>query len=414
MFSLDRTKLRNMGMMYGLCLAITAPAASASNQDISLPELGHEPVTAGARAPTQQPQSILEASTPAQEALPWGPAASPAAPARATPSAKAPQYFAPDALSITDAGAATEPEIFELPPAGKARLTTLVPPKQLGISENAVFNSEGRFFVAGGDGIYEIVRGEEPDTYAAVLFAPNPGCSFGGLTARGARLYAPCTNSVSFTGELIVFDPARSQPLVSRAAIVTESIAHFNGMAFGPDGALYLSNSLALDSVDPAVVRLEILEEEPLRFMQSAFIAASRSDGPADAGGGTTPNGIRFHEQTMFLVRGPDVVAVPVDLASPDAALSVVYTAQGTLPTIDDFDIGDGRMWLTEFGALSLLGVPGESRLVVTDLEGDRQFAMDLPFIASSTIVSLDPLFGQPCIIVTSFFDGGLYRVTFE
>jgi hypothetical protein len=110
----------------------------------------------------------------------------------------------------------------------------------------------GRFFVVGGEGIYEIVGG--PTEYSPVLIAPNPGCSFGGFAARGARLYASCTNTDTFTGELIVYEPGRKAPLVSRAAIVTKSSAHFNGSAFGPDAALYLSNSLADVQV---VARLE-------------------------------------------------------------------------------------------------------------------------------------------------------------
>jgi hypothetical protein len=115
--------------------------------------------------------------------------------------------------------------------------------------------------VLGGEGIYEIVGG--PTEYSALLIAPNPGCSFGGFSARGARLYASCTNVDTFTGELIVYEPARKVPLISRAAIVTMSPAHFNGSAFGPDGALYLSNSLAgVDSPDPAVVRLKILNDD--------------------------------------------------------------------------------------------------------------------------------------------------------
>lgn len=305
---------------------------------------------------------------------------------------------------------------LQLPPRAMARFETLVAPAQLGSSENAVFNSEGRFFVAGGEGIYEITRSaSEPPTYTAGLWVPNPaGCLFGGITARGVRLFAPCTNSESFTVDLMVFDPTKSQPIVGRAPIVTKSAAHFNGMAFGPDGGLYLSNSLAVDSPDPAVVRLEIEEEEPLQFTQKAFVAASRSDGPANVGGGSFPNGVRFHGDTMYLVRGGDVAAVPITFDPPDAPLTIVYTAQGTLPTIDDFDIGDDRMWLTQFGAFRVLGLPDDSQMVVTDLHGAKVFAMDLPIIGSSTVWSNMALFGAPCIIVTSFFDGGLYRVTFE
>lgn len=358
------------------------------------------------------PGSTLDAGrADASQAPRSTPAATDAAGASGSAAAGA---VAADAGSPSDAGpAASAVPTVKLPPATTARLDTLVTPAQLGISERGAFTAGGRFFVDGGEGIYEIVGGP-PGTYSAVLIAPNPGCSHGGLIARGERLYAPCTNPDSLTVELVVYEPARKQPLVSRAPILTTSSAHFNGVAFGPDGALYLSNSLANDSPDPAVVRLEILDEEPLEFTQTPFVAASPANGPANVGGGLFPNGIRFHGDTMYLARGPDIVAVPVGLGRPDAPLKVAYTPSDSSSVIDDFDIADERMWLSEFSPLRVLGLPGESRLVVTDLKGNLQFAMDLPFIPSATVYAVDTMFGPFSIIITSFYDGGLYRVTLD
>jgi hypothetical protein len=67
---------------------------------------------------------------------------------------------AADPSTATDAGAHAPPgHHFELPPATTARLETLVTPSQLGISERGAFIDDGRFFVLGGEGIYEIVGG---------------------------------------------------------------------------------------------------------------------------------------------------------------------------------------------------------------------------------------------------------------
>lgn len=320
--------------------------------------------------------------------------------------------LAADGGSSADAGRPEPaPPRFLLPPATTARLETLVPPAKLANSENAAFTADGRFFVAGAEGIYEIEGGPN---YTAVLMFPNPGCVFGGVTSRGARLYAPCTSFETLTADLIVLEPARHAVFVSRAPIVTKNSAHFNGSAFGPDGALYLSNSLAVDSSDPAVVRLEFLGEEPLRFMQSTFVESSVSGAPADSGGGFFPNGVRFHGDTLYLVRGPDVAAAPLGPYEPGAVLELAYKVDNDLAIIDDFDIGDERMWLTQFNTLRALGLGGESKLVVTDLVGNVQFSMDLPFTASSTVVSAGTRFGPACILLTSYFDGGLYRVTFE
>jgi hypothetical protein len=298
-----------------------------------------------------------------------------------------------------------------LPPATPPHLETLVSPDGLPSSENGAFTDDGRLFVIGGSNLYEIVGG--PSAFRAEVFAKGDACIFGGLTARGRRLYAACTSLWSLTGDLFVYEPTRAQSLVGRAHIESTSFTHFNGMAFGPDGALYLSDSLGTSDPSPSVVRLEILEEQPLRLVQTAFVAAISSDRPANTGGGDFPNGIRFAGDVMYLVRGADVVAVPVGLHDPKAELKVAYAADGSLRTIDDFDIGDGRMWLTEFESLRSIGLPGESLMVVTDLQGHVEFKIDLPFVGSSTIISASAPFG-PSILLTSFFDGGLYRLTFD
>jgi hypothetical protein len=133
-----------------------------------------------------------------------------------------------------------------------------------------------------------------------------------------------------------------------------------------------------------------------------------------DNGGGSFPNGIRFHGDTMYLVRGVDMVAVPIDPSKRGPALHVAYTAGGAFPDIDDFDIADERLWLSQFNSLRPFGLPGSSQLVVANLQGKVEFALDLPFVPSHAVVSVDTLFGPACIILTSFFDGGLYRVTFK
>lgn len=301
---------------------------------------------------------------------------------------------------------------FELPPATKARLDTLITPAVISASENGAFTEDGRFFLVGGEGIYEITGG--PDKFDAELFVPTPGCLFGGITSRGARLYAPCTHEDTFKGELFVYEPGRAEPLVGHAPIASKNNTHFNGSGFGPDGALYMSNSLAVGTGDAAVVRFEILQEEPLKFEQSDFIAGSKQGDAPDEGAGNFPNGVRFAGDTMYFVRGVDIVKAPLPRAKPDAPLELVYSAKPLLPDIDDFDIGDGRMWICEFSSLRVLGLPGDSFLTVTDLDGNVEFQLDLPFVASSAIVAGDSLFGPASILITSVFSGGLYRVTFE
>lgn len=60
-----------------------------------------------------------------------------------------------------------------------------------------------------------------------------------------------------------------------------------------------------------------------------------------------------------------------------------------------------GAPW--EFEAVRYLGLPGDSFLVVTDLEGNVE--LDLSFVASSAVVVDGPRFGSS-ILITSYLDG--------
>jgi len=215
-------------------------------------------------------------------------------------------------------------------------------------------------------------------------------------------------------GELVVLEPARAEPLVGRASIPTEGAPLLNGSAFGKDGALYISNTLAA-APDPAVVRVEILSEEPLELACTALLSAGMTGANGEVGGGDLANGIRFLDDTMYYVRGAELATVEIAPNGTGSTPRVIYTREGGSGFLDDFDIGDGKLWIAESGALGFLGVDNdESSLMVTDLRGEPLFKLPLPFIPSSMVFAIDTMFGPASILITSFYNGGLYRVTFE
>ena len=301
--------------------------------------------------------------------------------------------------------------------APACQVERLIGRDEMPVSENGVFTDDGRFFVAGGDTVYEVV-GDATEVRPLTLLRDDE-CAFGGLVDRGNLLYAVCTPTVQGIGAALLhrIDPSRrGTPDVQRIPVpgVERELAQLNGMDFGPDGSLYISNSFALLSRDPAVLRVSILEEDPLAIEAETFLEASELGPGFREGGGLFPNGIQIDGDTLYLSRGAELVRMELLSNGEHGPIEPVYTT-GELAVVDDFDIVADRLVIAEANLLGLFG-PGAfpSKLVVTDLDGTVEREVELSFLPSSTAVRLGGFFGPRAVIVTSFFGGGLYRVSFE
>lgn len=312
-------------------------------------------------------------------------------------------------------------EAVPLPRERGFKIETLLTPTQLPISENGALTSSGRFFVAAANPpLYQILEVvSTPYGYETNVIVEDDDCMFGGLVAADVDLYSVCTG----TGE---GDGARSQLIYihfdeygaaheERTYLDgTPGLTHYNGMEVGPDGVLYISNSVAGFSQDPAVMRIRVLETSPLRIEQTPYVSPNVLSALPNNGGVLFPNGLRVLDDSLLLVRGVDVVRMPLLASGEVEQVTAIYKGPG-LPTIDDFTIALGHMWfavVNTFGVVSRTLAP--SWLVVTDLEGNVERQLTLNFIPSSTTMTDGTLFGPNALIVTSFFDGGLYRVTWS
>ena len=324
------------------------------------------------------------------------------------------------ALTDDDGGSRTA-EVVPLLPGRRFTVEPLLSPERMPSSENGALTSSGRFFVAAaGPPLYyilEVVRG--PVRYETVTIVEDTECVFGGLVASGDALYSVCTG----TGQ---GDAARSQllhiafdendtPRVTRTFLEgTPGLTHYNGMEVGPDGSLYLSNSLAGFSQDPAVMRVRVRQTDPFVIEQTPYVQPDVLTARPNNGGLLFPNGLRILGDSLLLVRGVDVVEMPLLSTGTVQAVTPIYVGPG-MPTIDDFTIAYGHMWLAIVNDWSVLSrTLAPSWLVVTDLEGTTERQIDLPFIPSSTTMTDGELFGPRALIVTSYFDGGLYRVVWS
>ena len=297
--------------------------------------------------------------------------------------------------------------------ASSPQVERLIDPKTMPISENGVYTDDGRFFVVGGTVLYEVLA---QDGGFRALELLHEGCVMGGAVDRGNVLYIACEyEDPERKPELLRVDPAdREAPRVRRADFPdTPTPVLLNGMEFGPDGALYITNSGALLSGAPALYRVKITSEDPLTIDVATFAELD------DLDGALAPNGIRFDDNMLYVSLGPSLVRMELRADGTHGPSEEVYMSSSGV--VDDFDIANDRLYVACADSADVLAVaalgsntgsPFGSHVVVATLDGKVERELDLDVIPSSTAVRSETLFGAAPVIVTSYFNGGLYRVT--
>ncbi|MGH8506862.1 MAG: hypothetical protein ACRETM_13020 [Stenotrophobium sp.] len=245
-------------------------------------------------------------------------------------------------------------------------------------AENTLFTTDGRLFVSGSDDIYEVTR-DAAGWHATGL----SGKGATGLAQRGDVIYA-----ASFDGNLYAARLSDTPPVFKAIHALGMSLA--NGMATGPDGALYIVNGpLGAALPDPKIVRLRFDPADPMKVTEQTDWLTS---------GLSFPNGLQRRGNTLLFSDSDALTATlgairAVEIQA-DGSPGPVKTL-GTFPSLpDDFStVGDDV--LAAFysnGQIALIGADGRI-LSQTDLLSFQN--------PSSVKLGQPPLFSADDLVVT-------------
>lgn len=278
-------------------------------------------------------------------------------------------------------------------PASRAPETTALPPlcvsnacgevidiATIPDAENTLTTADGRVFVSGGTGVFEIRRSGA--AYEAVAIH-EAACNFTGLTVRDDVLYANCFDGRLYAARLT------ASPLLR--AIHDYGLGAPNGLATGPDGALYATNGpLATSALpDPKIVRVRLDPTDPLKVLDQEDWLSS---------GLTAPNGIAIQGRDLFIT---DSSVLPPALGRIERirigsdGLPGERQVIATLTSVpDDLSVvGEGLLVsLFTQGSVALIGFDG-TLLQQTD-------ALGLAF-PSSVRLTRGPLFAPGDVLIT-------------
>jgi len=253
-------------------------------------------------------------------------------------------------------------------------------------AENLTFSADGRLFVSGNGGVFEVTKNAEGQ-FARNLI--SDGCDGGlGLAIRGNILYAVCSGMKIFAGAL------GAAPTLTEIFTLS-GMCIPNGMALGADGHLYVVDEpLNLCVPDPKIVRLRVHPSDPMQITAQETWVQGSPLGQLHLGLDNTlrfPNGLQSQGNRFYGTDGGSVYAV--DLLADGSAGAVEPLFFEPTPH-DDLGIAGDKLLVADFagGAIVLISQDGAF------LDATDYGVFTFP---SSVRLGRPPLFAPGDIVVT-------------
>lgn len=312
-------------------------------------------------------------------------------------------------------------------------------------TENGTYTSDGRLFIIGEDNaknsyIFEVtkdsngnyspspfVKGTQDGTRYGYLNDPTVGssCTFAGLTSQGSKLFAACSKSSGLFGlgaesiTLYQVETKSGQEFIKTGRMEDSNFLQrnnekafdpnwffANGMAVDEAGHVYISNSKAsLAGNRDAISQVTITDNghsNYLSFQHKTWLNGNKF----------FPNGIQIEDNILYYSAGTDIIKVAIN---NDYSAGSVRLHFDSATLIDDFAIEQGYI------AYANISAPGS--VVILKPASFYSTARHLrtvimPVIPSDIIYQKNvngdtPLFKEGSLLVTSFFSGGLYQISF-
>ncbi len=272
-------------------------------------------------------------------------------------------------------------------------------------TENAAFTSDGALYVAQaayGGSIYRISRDANGD-YTASSFITGPdNCRFTGMTSSGITLYASCQTSTPETYLMKIELIDDMLEVISKKLDIDHGLA--NGMAVGPDGSIYISDS---DRVASSVFKVEIVNPDTFEIEVSPWLGTEYTS--------DFPNGVQIEGNTMYLAERTKIHKIEITNDGP-GKIEDFYTPSGNI-LIDDFTVTPQHLAVSVIDYfVAIMGGSGSTghTVILDKTDGSnvlQEIAANQTYQPSSVVYDSEGVFGPNALFVTDYFLGGLYII---
>ncbi len=253
-------------------------------------------------------------------------------------------------------------------------------------AENLIFSSDGRLFVSGGSGLFEIHKNDDATFRADQISTESAG--FTGLAIRDGYLYASSGDGRLWAGAIT------ATPQIAPIHSMT-GMCIANGTALGSDGRIYVVDEpLNICIPDPKIKRFTIDPSDPLKIINEEVWVQGGALGLLSVGIGNTlrfPNGLQSDGNVFYGTDGGSIYSVELLADGSAGPVTPIFFA---VDVHDDLGLVADGVLLANFltGRISLISRDGE--LLQATAPGTFTFP-------SSVRLGRPPMFETTDIVVT-------------